>query len=70
MPTDEHISTGPDPAHPDVQIRIGRTPDAQTMIDKAVTRALSLKTPDRLRVIAEAMRFGFTDEEIQADHGV
>ena len=32
----------------------------------AVTRALSAQTPDRLRVIAQAMRHGLTDDEIQA----
>ena len=32
----------------------------------AVIAALSKQTPDRLRVIAEAMRFGLTDDEINA----
>ncbi|TRW99561.1 carbamoyl-phosphate synthase large subunit [Paracoccus sp. M683] len=31
----------------------------------AVIAALSKQTPDRIRVIAEAMRFGLTDDEIQ-----
>ncbi|MDO5706215.1 MAG: carbamoyl-phosphate synthase large subunit, partial [Paracoccus sp. (in: a-proteobacteria)] len=31
----------------------------------AVIAALSKQTPDRLRVVAEAMRFGLTDDEIQ-----
>ncbi|MFT6451102.1 MAG: carbamoyl-phosphate synthase large subunit [Halocynthiibacter sp.] len=43
---------------------IGSNPDAQTAIDKAVTKALSKQTPDRIRVIAQAMRFGFSDAEI------
>jgi carbamoyl-phosphate synthase large subunit len=30
----------------------------------AITKALSKQTPDRLRVIAQAMRFGLTDDEI------
>ncbi len=30
----------------------------------AIFKALSLQTPDRIRVIAQAMRFGLTDEEI------
>ncbi len=32
----------------------------------AVSKALSEQTPDRLRVIAQAMRHGFTNDEIQA----
>ena len=32
----------------------------------AVSKALSEQTPDRLRVIAQAMRHGFSDDEIQA----
>ena len=32
----------------------------------AVSKALSLQTPDRLRVIAQAMREGFTDDQINA----
>ena len=31
----------------------------------AVVKALSRQTPDRLRIIAEAMRFGLTDDEIR-----
>ena len=46
------------------RILVGRDPEAQEGIDKAVTKALSRQTPDRLRVIAQAMRFGFTDDEI------
>ena len=30
----------------------------------AIVKALSLQTPDRIRVIAQAMRFGLTDDEI------
>ncbi|SFC95764.1 carbamoyl-phosphate synthase large subunit [Tropicimonas isoalkanivorans] len=52
-----------DPVVP--QFLVGREKNDQLAIDKAVTRALSLKTPDRLRVIAQAMRFGFSDDEIQ-----
>ncbi len=33
--------------------------------DAAITRALSQQTPDRLRIIADAMRHGFTNERIQ-----
>ncbi|MDV7143307.1 carbamoyl-phosphate synthase large subunit [Tropicimonas sp. TH_r6] len=43
----------------------GKTETDQMSIDKAVTRALAQKTPDRLRVIAHAMRFGFSNEEIR-----
>ena len=32
----------------------------------AVVKALSRQTPDRIRVIAQAMRHGLTDDEIQA----
>ncbi len=32
----------------------------------AISKALSQQTPDRLRVIAQAMREGFSDDEIQA----
>ncbi|PTQ75677.1 carbamoyl-phosphate synthase large subunit [Celeribacter persicus] len=46
------------------RIFLGADADAQQMIDKSVTRELAKATPDRLRVIAQAMRFGFTDEEI------
>jgi Carbamoylphosphate synthase large subunit (split gene in MJ) len=46
------------------RIFLGADADAQQMIDKTVTRELAKATPDRLRVIAQAMRFGFTDEEI------
>ncbi|WP_434288492.1 carbamoyl-phosphate synthase large subunit [Celeribacter sp. SCSIO 80788] len=46
------------------RILLGADAAAQQMIDKTVTRELAKATPDRLRVIAQAMRFGFTDEEI------
>ncbi|WP_460273961.1 carbamoyl-phosphate synthase large subunit [Celeribacter sp. ULVN23_4] len=46
------------------RILLGADEAAQQMIDKSVTRELAKATPDRLRVIAQAMRFGFTDEEI------
>ncbi|WP_208347955.1 carbamoyl-phosphate synthase large subunit [Pseudaestuariivita rosea] len=46
------------------RIIVGKDADAQTAIDKALTRALAQQTPDRLRVIAEAMRYGFSDDEI------
>jgi carbamoyl-phosphate synthase large subunit len=32
----------------------------------AISKALSLATPDRLRVIAQAMRYGFSNDDIQA----
>ncbi|WP_417246898.1 carbamoyl-phosphate synthase large subunit [Celeribacter sp.] len=47
------------------RILLGADEAAQQKIDKSVTRELAKATPDRLRVIAQAMRFGFTDEEIQ-----
>ncbi|MEM1130544.1 MAG: carbamoyl-phosphate synthase large subunit, partial [Pseudomonadota bacterium] len=64
MPAEDKITTGPMPERAHVTIRIGADPEAQRAIDKAMTRALSVQTPDRLRIIAEAMRFGFTDDEI------
>ncbi len=42
------------------EIRIEGAPDKA-----AVIKAISLQTPDRLRLIAQAMRHGLTDEEIQ-----
>ncbi|MEL6479155.1 MAG: carbamoyl-phosphate synthase large subunit [Pseudomonadota bacterium] len=44
---------------------VGANPLAQEAIDKGVTKALALRSPDRIRVIAQAMRFGFSDVEIQ-----
>jgi len=43
---------------------IGANPDAQMAIDKALTKALAGQTPDRMRIIAHAMRYGFSDEEL------
>ncbi|QDC10870.1 carbamoyl-phosphate synthase large subunit [Oceanicola sp. D3] len=43
------------------EIDIPGAPDAA-----AVTKALSEKTPDRIRVIAQAMRHGLSDDDIQA----
>jgi len=48
----------------DAGVLKGRDATAQQAIDKALTRALAQQTPDRLRVIAQAMRFGFSDDEI------
>ena len=45
-------------------ILLGAAEADQTAIDKSVTRALSEQSPDRLRVVAQAMRFGFSDDEI------
>nr|WP_319249741.1 carbamoyl-phosphate synthase large subunit [uncultured Celeribacter sp.] len=47
------------------RIFLGADAAAQQKIDKTLTRELARATPDRLRVIAQAMRFGFTEEEIQ-----
>ncbi len=44
----------------------GATAEVQQTIDKVITRDLALQTPDRLRLIAQSMRFGFSDDEIQA----
>ncbi|MEO1797485.1 MAG: carbamoyl-phosphate synthase large subunit, partial [Pseudomonadota bacterium] len=43
----------------------GADAPTQALIDKVITRDLALQTPDRLRLIAQAMRFGFSDDEIQ-----
>ncbi len=43
------------------EIEIPGAPDSA-----AITAALSKQTPDRLRVIAQAMRHGLTDDQIQA----
>ena len=45
-------------------ILIGKTAEFQTVIDKVMTRELAIQSPDRMRVIAHAMRFGFSDVEI------
>ncbi|MDT2056393.1 MAG: carbamoyl-phosphate synthase large subunit [Planktomarina sp.] len=45
-------------------ILVGKTPDVQTIVDKALTRELAIQSPDRMRVIAHAMRYGFSDDEI------
>ncbi|MEM9475066.1 MAG: carbamoyl-phosphate synthase large subunit [Pseudomonadota bacterium] len=43
------------------EIEISGAPDAA-----AITKALSNRTPDRLRIIAQAMRHGLSDDDIQA----
>ena len=45
-------------------ILIGKTAEIQTVIDKVMTRELAIQSPDRMRVIAHAMRFGFSDVAI------
>jgi carbamoyl-phosphate synthase large subunit len=45
-------------------ILVGKTPDVQTVVDKALTRELAIQSPDRMRIIAHAMRYGFSDDEI------
>ncbi|SHF15694.1 carbamoyl-phosphate synthase large subunit [Litoreibacter ascidiaceicola] len=58
---------------PDAQVRkdqdgtrilVGKDAAAQEAIDKALTRELAKQTPDRIRVIAHSMRYGFSDDEI------
>jgi len=46
------------------RILVGRDAAAQEAIDKALTRELARQTPDRIRVIAHAMRYGFSNDEI------
>ncbi|WP_281857746.1 carbamoyl-phosphate synthase large subunit [Litoreibacter halocynthiae] len=43
---------------------VGKDAAAQEAIDKALTRELAKQTPDRIRVIAHSMRYGFSDDEI------
>ena len=57
MPTDDEVKL-------EDEILLGTTPEIQTMIDKAMTRELATQSPDRIRVIAHSMRFGFSDVEI------
>ena len=47
-------------------ILVGQSPEAQMAIDKALTRELAIQSPDRMRVIAHAMRFGFSDDELHS----
>ncbi len=46
------------------RIIVGANADDQMAIDKALTKALAGQTPDRMRMIAHAMRYGFSDDEI------
>ncbi len=46
------------------RIIVGANADDQMAIDKALTKALAGQTPDRMRIIAHAMRYGFSDEEL------
>ena len=57
MPTDDEVKL-------EDGILLGITPEIQTMIDKAMTRELATQSPDRIRIIAHSMRFGFSDVEI------
>ena len=45
-------------------ILVGANSESQHVIDKALTRELAIQSPDRMRVIAHAMRFGFSDDEL------
>ncbi|HSF94534.1 MAG TPA: carbamoyl-phosphate synthase large subunit, partial [Thermohalobaculum sp.] len=44
---------------------VGADAKQQEAIDKGLTKALSRQCPDRIRIIAHAMRYGFSDDEIQ-----
>ncbi len=65
MPGVDAVTWGP-AAEGDIipRIVVGKDATAQEAIDKTLTRELSKQTPDRLRVIAHAMRFGFSNDEI------
>ncbi|MDA9953981.1 carbamoyl-phosphate synthase large subunit [Planktomarina sp.] len=45
-------------------ILVGKTLEIQTVVDKALTRELAIQSPDRMRVIAHSMRYGFSNDEI------
>ena len=45
-------------------ILFGKTLEIQTVVDKALTRELAIQSPNRMRVIAHSMRYGFSDDEI------
>ena len=45
-------------------ILVGKTLEIQTVVDKALTRELAIQSPDRMRVIAHSIRYGFSDDEI------
>ncbi|MHA3976238.1 carbamoyl-phosphate synthase large subunit [Halovulum sp. GXIMD14794] len=62
MPPAEALK--PDTDADGMAITTGQDATAQQALDKAVTRALALLTPDRIRIIAQAMRHGFSDVEI------
>ncbi|QHQ33719.1 carbamoyl-phosphate synthase large subunit [Algicella marina] len=64
MPAIEDVRREPGTELSSIIVGIG--PEDQQAIDKAITKALSRQTPDRLRVIAQAMRHGFSDDEINA----
>ena len=66
VPSPDLLLRKPGPEGTLATILVGADPAAQEAIDKGITKALGHQSPDRLRVIAEAMRFGFTDAEIAA----
>ncbi len=57
---------GPDDMEWKDGILVGKSAQAQDAINKSLTRELAIPTPDRLRTVAHAMRFGFTNDEIFA----
>ncbi|MBC6441748.1 MAG: carbamoyl-phosphate synthase large subunit [Rhodobacteraceae bacterium] len=64
MPLSDQLIRADDPNRDLPFILASADAEGQEMIDKSLTRALAEQTPDRLRIIAQAMRFGFTDAEI------
>ena len=64
MPGPEAVKWTPSDGDIIPRIVAGKDATAQEAIDKTLTRALAQQTPDRLRVIAHAMRFGFSNDEI------
>ncbi len=66
MPSDENIVKAKDPSGSLSHILLGADAEAQEAIDKSLTKAMSQQTPDRLLHIAHSMRFGFSDDEINA----
>ncbi len=66
MPSDDKIVKAKDPSGSLSHILLGADAEAQEAIDKSLTKAMSQQTPDRLLHIAHSMRFGFSDDEINA----
>lgn len=63
MPEPDALVYGPE-VEGVCRVLLGKDAAAQEAIDKVLTRELAVQSPDRLRIIAHAMRYGFDDDEI------